>query len=183
MTDQSDDDDNSAGYGRPPKKHQFKKGQSGCADGGWTKRRANKLAREEKEAKARTDALKGMQDIIKKVALEKRLVRTQAGAAKMPKLEIIVRNVIDGAMRPDASDRDKNRALKLLHHAKLLEPAANQVRGGVLVVYPIRTEEDWERATAGKRLPEDPLHGIPGAEGYLTNATSRGRIPDEDNDT
>lgn len=54
-------------------------------------------------------------------------------------------------------------------------------RPGVLLVYPIRTEVDWERATEGKLLPIDPLHGIPGAEGLLLEdqTSRRGRVPDD----
>lgn len=56
-------------------------------------------------------------------------------------------------------------------------------RTGVLVVYPIKSAAEWERDTAGERLPRDPLHGIEGAEGLLLEDKSpRRRLPGADDE-
>lgn len=59
--------------------------------------------------------------------------------------------------------------------------ADGKARPSVLVVYPIMKVDDWAKATEGELLPKDPLHGIPGAQGLLTDARKpRGSIPDID---
>jgi hypothetical protein len=40
--------------------------------------------------------------------------------------------------------------------------------------------KEWEEATEGKLLPENPLHGIPGAEDMLDAPPIRRGTPPED---
>lgn len=79
-------------------------------------------------------------------------------------------------------------ALRLLAQTRMPKyrngghPALGGDTPGVLVVYAPMRQQDWIEATEGKLLPEDPLHGIPGAQGLLlTNAaTERRGTPEED---
>jgi hypothetical protein len=161
------DDDGEVGYRKPPRSGQFKKGQSGCPSGGHAQRRANKGARARKAAAAERSRNRALQDIIRTVAREEQVVNTTAGPVNMPNVEIIVRKVFQQAMAKDASDKRFRQALALLDKAGLLKPLPEKGNTGVLVVYPIMKQDDWLKATEGERLPRDPLHGIPGAEGLL----------------
>jgi hypothetical protein len=177
----SNSDDDKAGYGRPPQKHQFKPGQSGCPDGGHAQRHANKLAREKAERDEQTALDKGLLDIVRKLARELVNVRTNAGLVKMPRLEATMRWALDRPFQPDATWRDRATALKVYKDAELLDPQPDKARPMVLVVNPILGAEEWEKATEGELLPKNPLHGIPGAE-HLLDAPPRRttRIPGED---
>lgn len=179
MTHGTNSGDRAAG---PPKEHQFKKGEpSACPDGGWARKRAKKREREQAMARKQKEEAKKLENLVRRIAFEQRLVTTNRGPISMTKAEIIVRQTLDRGMKADASDREVARAIALLERAKLLDPAPEKGKSGVLVVYPIRTEEDWERATAGERLPKDPLAGIPGAEGLLDNEPPPRRLtPPED---
>lgn len=73
-------------------------------------------------------------------------------------------------------------ALKMVARAQMPEfrennPGAVGVTPGVLVVYPILPEAEWERQTEGELLPKDPLAGIPGAEGLLLEDKTPRRGP------
>lgn len=161
------------GYGKPPKKTQFKKGQSGCPDGGHEQRRAKKRAAllEENEQKKR-DELE-LRDIIRKLANEKHRVRTADGVEEMAALEIMLRGIVNRAIKSDASTRDQQQALKLFHHAKLLDPPPAKGRPMVLVVNRIKSKEQWAKDTEGERLSRNPLEGIPGAEHLLDGPKKR----------
>jgi hypothetical protein len=174
------DGDDEVGYGKPPKKHQFKKNQSGCPNGGHEQRRANELARAEKEKEAAKKQDEAIKDLIRKLAREEKRIVVDGERVNMSVLEITLRNVFLRAIKPDANERHVAQALKLYQHAKLLDPASNGPRPMVLVVNRIKTAEEWAKDTEGELLPRDPLHGVPGTEGW--NETQRGRrglIPDE----
>jgi hypothetical protein len=173
-------DDGEVGFGKPPKKHQFKKGQSGCPSGGHARRRANKAERTRKEKEDVKDQDKAIRDIIRKVAREQHIIVFQGERVSMSALEITVRNVVLRGMKPDAGDRHVSQLLKLFQHAKLLDPAPEGGRPMVLVVSGIKTAEQWEKDTEGELLPRNPLHGIPGAEGLSMRTGRRGLVPDVD---
>ncbi|MCR6643838.1 MAG: hypothetical protein NVV62_04590 [Terricaulis sp.] len=118
---------------------------------------------------------------MRKIALEEHDVQTSNGPARMSKAEFLVRSIIDRGMRKDATERQMDRALKLLRETGLYDPAPEPGKTGVLVVYPIMEADEWEKATAGELLPKDPLHGIPGAEGLLAEPSAHGRpMPPEE---
>jgi hypothetical protein len=176
-TNVSDDDE--VGFGKPPKKHQFKTGQSGCPDGGHERRRANKAKRAQKEKEDAKEEDKAIRDIIRKVARERHMIVFQGERVNMSALEITVRNVVLRGMKPDASDRHVSQSLKLFQHAHLLDPVAEGARPMVLVVNQIKSMEEWAKDTEGELLPRNPLHGIPGFENWEGRPTGRrATIPD-----
>ncbi|MBK6705498.1 MAG: hypothetical protein IPG56_18205 [Caulobacteraceae bacterium] len=136
MTGHNDDDDDEAvGYAKPPKKHQFKKGQSGCPSGGHKKRRLNKLERKEKEAEKLKERQKALEDIVQQVATEDQVVRTKRGPVKMANKEIVVRKIFQRAMRDDADDKDLRRCMALLDKVGMPKPTEKApAGGGVLVI-------------------------------------------------
>jgi hypothetical protein len=79
-------------------------------------------------------------------------------------------------------------ALRLLAQTRMPKyrngghPALGGEAPGLLVVYAPMAQNEWIEATKGKLLPEDPLHGIPGAEGLLleNNSDHRRGTPEED---
>lgn len=181
MSDDAGDDDGSVGYGRPPRSGQFKKGKSGCPNGGHEQRRAKRMAAERKAARKERHKLSKVRNIIKEVALEQRVVQTANGRMKLATAEILVRKIVERAMSKDASDKDIRRAFTLFKDQGLFERERDKGQTGVLVVYPIMKEDEWARATEGELLPKDPLHGIPGAEGLLLeNGQAPRRGPPDD---
>ncbi len=103
------DDDGEVGYRKPPRSGQFKKGQSGCPSGGHAQRRARKEAKARKAASLERAKLRDLTNIVKKIALEERMVQTAKGAVKMPTLEILVRNVVLRGLEKDGSDKNRSR--------------------------------------------------------------------------
>jgi hypothetical protein len=182
MTGQNDDDDDGGGgYCKPPKKHQFKKGQSGCPSGGHRKRRLNKLERKEKEAEKLKERQKALEDIVQQVASEDQVVRTKRGPVKMANKEIVVRKIFQRAMREDADDKDLRRCIALLDKVGMLKPTVQAPAGsGVLVIYSPMQLAEWEAATEGQLLSIDPLEGIPGTEGIFDQPYARERRPPDD---
>lgn len=170
------DNDYKVGYKRPPLETRFKKGVSGCPDGGAEIKKKKKAERERRAAQ------RTVGDVLRDICNEQVPVTINGKRTKMAKLEIMVRKVVDQAAtgdRPAFKDvRD------LLARTGQLKPPAERgdQRSGVLVVTPVRSREDWERATEGHRLPKDPLHGIPGAEGLLSDAPPPRRAPPDDDD-
>lgn len=156
------------GYKKPPKETQFKKGQSGCPDGGHRQRRASRHAAQRREEEAKKKADKSIKNLIRNVATEVHQVRAAGGVIEMSTAEIIVRSVFARAMKPDASERQQQQALKLLNHVKLLDAPPDGPRPMVLVVNKIQSQEEWMQSTEGELLPRNPLHGIPGAESVLS---------------
>lgn len=179
----SDEPDDNVGYGKPPKKSQFKKGVSGCPDGGHAQRRAKKAAKAKavKQEIEQTD--KQIADIVRKLAREKLQVRTSAGLQEMTRLEATVRRALDGVFQQDSNDRQMRGALALYKHAKMLDPEPVQKdRTMVLVVNRIQSPEEWAKSTEGELLPKNPLEGIPGAENALNGPTRRPRRTGCDDD-
>lgn len=169
------------GYGKPPRAHQFKPGESGCRSGGHDQRRANIEARKKAERAKETEDRKQLVDIVGKVARERVRVRTKAGEQEMHRVEAIVRKALDRPFQEGATDRDLALVLRILERAKLLEPAPEKGRAMVLVVNQTMEAEAWAKATEGELLPKDPLHGIPGAEGLLdTPFAKRGDTSDRE---
>lgn len=168
------------GYGKPPKKSQFKKGQSGCPDGGHKQRRAKKIARAEKEKEATKQLDERIKDVIRKVGREEFNIVIDGERVSMSAVEIIVCNVFRRAMKSDASERQVALALKLAQHGKLLDPSPSGPRPMVLVVNQIKTPEQWAKDTEGELLPRNPLHGIPGVEDWNKTEKKRGVVPDKD---
>lgn len=144
---------------RPPKEHQFKKGEkSPCPDGGWSKKR-------EKKAKAKK-AEKSPQEMVTEWFTSKRKVKINGKVQELTRLELALAQLED-----DAFLKRDHQARKLLfdiaqRNGWLKAPPA-KTRPMVLVVNGIKTAEEWAKSTEGELLPRDPLHGIPGAEGML----------------
>jgi Family of unknown function (DUF5681) len=185
MTDNNNDDnhdDEPVGYGRPPKKHQFKKGQSGCPSGGREQKQAKAKAKAEAEKEKEKGQDKRIADIVRRVSREEISAISNGQKISMPLVEAIVRKILHKPLQADASPRDTAAALNLLKHAKVLDPPPAKGRSFVLAVPAPVSMDEWAKRTEGELLPKDPLHGIPGAEGLLETKEQRGVIPDLDAD-
>jgi hypothetical protein len=84
------------------------------------------------------------------------------------------------AMKRDADDKHLRQYSSLADKAGLFDQSPPEQVGGVLAVYAPMAAKEWEEATEGKLLPENPLHGIPGAEGLLDAPPIRRGTPPED---
>jgi hypothetical protein len=167
----SDDDSYRVGRGKPPKEHQFKKGQSGCPGGGHQQRRAKKAKAKEKE--------KSPGEFVVQWFTEKKKVRVNGRTTELSRLEMAF-----AQLEEEAFVKREPAARKLIfdvaqRNGWLKAPPAKS-RGFVLVVNPILTAEEWAKQTEGERLPKDPLHGIPGAEGLLDPAPRRRHVSDDE---
>jgi hypothetical protein len=181
MTGQNDDDDDGGGgYCKPPKKHQFKKGQSGCPSGGHKKRRLNKLERKEEEAQKLLEKEKSLAETFKKIALEDFPVLAGGARTNMSAHEIIMRKLVRRAMKDDADDKHVRQYLSVAAKTGLLDKAPTvDPNTGVLVIYSPMQMAEWEKATEGQLLSIDPLEGIPGTEGIFDKPYNRDRRPPE----
>ena len=170
-------DDDKIGYGKPPKKHQFKKGQSGCPDGGAAIKRAKKAKAARKE-----QATSPQQMMVDWFAKHRKRVKLNGRTKRMTRFEIFLMQLEEDALVKRDLDARKLLADIANRNGWFKAPPPKTGRTGVLVVYPIPTVEQWEKETEGERLPKDPLHGIPGAEGLLDNPPPPRRLaaPDED---
>lgn len=187
-----DDDDNNdeksddyeVGYRKPPRKHQFKKGRSGCPDGGWATRRERKRAREANEIDELRQRERDVQNILRRAVLQEHEVQTPDGPQRMTRLHILVERILTKAIQKDATDKDRRHAMALIDKLGFLDKLDLQRNQGVLVVYPILPQDEWIKQTEGELLPKDPLHGIPGAEGLLSDheTPKRKGPPDDDID-
>lgn len=185
MTNRSDDDNDDTykvGYKNPPKKNQFKPGQSGNPSGGHRKRKLNKLEREEKQAAALREKEAALANAFKKVALEEQEVLANGSRSKMSAHEVIMRQTVSRAMKKDADPRDRRLYFLLAGKVGLLDKASPEERSGVLVIYSPMQLAEWEAATEGQLLTIDPLEGIPGAQGVLDEPLPRVRLPPEPDD-
>lgn len=149
---------NDVGYGKPPKKHQFKPGQSGCPDGGAA------IKREKKKDKDKDASL---QQQVTDWLMRKRRVTINGKRQWLSLIELVqLRLEEDALVRRDPAAL--KRILDIAREHGCFEPPKPKTgKTGVLAVRPIRTQEEWIKATEGELLPRDPLHGIPGAEGLL----------------
>lgn len=87
-TSQHEHGDYEVGYGKPPKHSQFKPGQSGNPRG-------------------RSKGARSLKVIAREVFLEKVLVRTADGERRIHKGELLVRKVVDSAIKGNARDAAK----------------------------------------------------------------------------
>ncbi|MEJ0061542.1 MAG: DUF5681 domain-containing protein [Terricaulis sp.] len=153
----SDDEDEGNGYGKPPRHSRFKKGKSGCPDGGWPKRKANQAAKLAEN--------KQKQDEISQTVIEwfagTRPVKINGRVEMLTRLQLaFVQLEEDALVKRDAAAR------KLLFDVAgkngwLKAPPPKQPGGGVLVVYPIMQQQEWIDATEGDHhLTKDPLEGL-----------------------
>jgi hypothetical protein len=169
------------GYKLPPEEHRFKKGcASPCPDGGRAKKQAKKLAAEEKKARAQKKCEEDLAGMVRSIAAEEFDVMIAGASKRMSLHEIVVRRIATRAMKPDAEDKHVRQYLSLADKAGILDKAPPDTGGGLLVVYAPMAAKEWEEATEGKLLPENPLHGIPGAEGLLDAPPMRRGTPPED---
>jgi hypothetical protein len=183
MTGQNDDDNDAdtVGYGKPPKKNQFKKGQSGCPSGGHKRRRLNKMDRKAKQAQKLLEKEKSLAETFKKIALEDFPVVAGGARTNMSAHEIIMRKLVRRAMKDDADDKHVRQYLSVATKAGLLDkPPTADPNAGVLVIYSPMQLAEWEAATAGELLSADPLEGIPGTEGIFDKPYARERRPPDD---
>jgi hypothetical protein len=171
------DDDDPVGYGKPPKHTRFKKGQSGCPDGGWPKRRAGQ-AEQRAKAKAEEESIGA---IVQAWFAKRRPARVNGKEVEANRIELLLAVLEEDAL----VKRDRQAQKLLLDLARktglLAPPPPPKQGGGVLVVYaPLRAEE-WERQTEGELLTKDPLEGIPGHDPQAMKALPpRRRGPPDD---
>lgn len=169
------DDDEPVGYRRPPKKHRFKKGQSGCPDGGWPKKRA-------KQARAKRKAERSPQQCVEAWFKKKRRVRINGKDEELTLLDLALLQLEEAAFVQRDPKAQKLFFAMAERNGYLKAPPPRIPGTGVLVVYPIMEQEEWIKATEGELLPKNPLHGVPGAEGLMPNPETAKRMypPDED---
>ena len=84
MANQNGDDDYDVGYGKPPKQHQWKKGQSGNPSG--------KRKREER-----------LKDMFSRIAAEEICVSQNGSQTAMPQGEAAVRAILSKSMKGDVA--------------------------------------------------------------------------------
>jgi hypothetical protein len=169
------------GFKMPPEEHRFKKGcASPCPDGGRAKKQAKKRAAEEKKAREQKQQEESLADLFKQIVAEGFDVAIDGRHKRMSAHEVVMRRVVTRAMKPDADDKHVRQYLSLAAKAGLFDQSPPEQDGGVLVVYAPMAAKEWEEATEGKLLPENPLHGIPGAEGLLDAPPIRRGTPPED---
>lgn len=169
MTGQNNDDDDKVGYRKPPKKHQFKKGQSGCPDGGRKQKQAKKDKAQQEEISP--------SDMVANWFAQKHSVKVKGKFTKMTVLEMALAQLQDDAI----AKRDPSARKLLFAIAKnngwLQAPTPPAKGTGVLVIYSPMQLAEWEKATEGQLLSIDPLEGIPGAEGIDDLPFEGGRKP------
>lgn len=132
-----DDDDDAVGYGRPPKAHRFKPGQSGKPSG------------------RPRGALNRVTKIVHEVLAKRVEAPDGAGGTKtMPLLELQIRQLFSAAISGDL--RAIARVLEYCAQLGVLRPSAPaETRTGVLVVERYMAPEEWaaywENTKAAKR--------------------------------
>lgn len=172
--DDTEDEDYEVGYGRPPKHTRFKKGKSGCPDGGHDKRRANKQQRQQKE-KHEQESI-GQKIIDHFTAMHR--VKINGVDQDLTMLEVALKQLAE-----DALVKRDPAARKLLleigqKNGWFKAPPPGKAESGVLVVYAPQTMEQWTKATEGELLPKNPLEGIPGCENWDEVKKGRGKSAD-----
>lgn len=172
----NNDRDDDVGYGKPPKKSQFKKGQSGCPNGGHEQRRKNKAKLKKQANESEKKRVKEIENTARKVMMRERSVMTSTGPKQMSNFEIAFQKFAERCNRDDATTRDYALYFKLADKLKLIqEPPPEGAKTMVLVVNQIQSIDDWAKSTEGELLPKNPLHGIPGIEDALETPVKRGR--------
>jgi hypothetical protein len=166
-----DDDNDDVGYGRPPKRTRFKKGQSGCPDGGWKTKRA-KTDQEKEEEKPNPS-----QQIFDWYT-KKRRVRVGGVTTEMTAIELMLHQLEEEAFVKKDPEARKLLLGMLKPMGLLKAPPQRQPGTGVLVVYPMAEQTDWIARTEGELLPKDPLHGTSYAGGSLAKKKFRRGPPD-----
>ena len=172
--------DYDVGYKQPPKHSRFKPGQSGCPDGGRETKRRKKLEAQQKQMREEKQKAESVAEVVARVVRETIPVSVNGVRVDMPTVEVFVRKIIREALKDDADERRVRQCQALLSKAGMFEIPSSEQGGGLLVVYAPMAQQEWIEATEGKLLPEDPLHGIPGAEGTLQATPVRRGAPDED---
>jgi hypothetical protein len=162
--------DDAVGYGKPPKKHQFKKGQSGCPDGG----REQKKAKKERAKKEELDP----GAMVVKWFTKKKKVKINGKAQELSIIELALMQLEEDVLL----HRDPA-ARKLLFDVAQkngwFKPPPRRQKASVLVVSQIKSPEQWAKDTEGELLPRNPLHGIPGFENWEQRPKGRrATIPD-----
>jgi hypothetical protein len=178
MTKPDKKPDYDVGYKRPPKRSRFKPGQSGCPDGGRETKRRKKLETEQKRLQEQKQKEESLAELVARIARETVAVNINGARVDMPALEVFVRKIMRDALKEDADERRVRQCQNMLSKAGLFEIPSTDKDGGLLVVYAPMAQQEWIEATEGKLLPEDPLHGIPGAEGMLGAPPVRRGTPD-----
>jgi hypothetical protein len=151
----SDDEEHEAvGPGNPPVSGRFKKGESGCPDGGWKIRRARQKAKEERAAKKE----ESIAEILKRAAHRMRKVTVGGKPVEISTVEALVMRLNEQALAGDnKAARTLIYLLKETGQLKTVLASRNQV----LVVYPIMQQQEWIDATEGDHhLTKDPLEGL-----------------------
>ena len=178
MTKPDKKPDYEVGYKQPPKHSRFKPGQSGCPDGGRETKRRKKLEAEQKRLREQKQKVESLAELVARVARETVAVSINGARVDIPAAEVLVRKIIRDALKEDADDRSVRQCQNMLSKAGMFEAPSTDQGGGLLVVYAPMAQQEWIEATEGKLLPEDPLHGIPGAKGMLDAPPVRRGTPD-----
>lgn len=167
-------DNDEVGYKRPPKKSQFKKGQSGCPDGGHERRREKREAKIRKEKDQAADLASA---IIRRFAGMKE-VRIDGKPVALSTLELSLIQLEEDVIRKRDPSARKLWFDIMQKNGWLKPPKSSGKGGGVLVVYAPYSEEKWDKATEGQLLSVNPLEGIPGAERLRVDKKRRGESAD-----
>jgi len=140
--------DYEVGYGKPPKEHQFPKGQSGNKKG-----RPKKKEEKEKAFSAAELALKIMREDV--------TVQINGEEVTMTKLEALIQQQLNKALKGDSgASREIRHLMKDLGISLPTQVVDDKQVGGVLVIGETLTQEEWEEKYGGrKELPELDLGG------------------------
>lgn len=117
MTTSDDDKGNEVGYGKPPKEHQFKKGQSG-------------------NPKGRPKGAKNAATLLNEQLYGKVTITEKGRRKQVAVVDVMFRRIIKAALEGDA--RAQDRLIKLL---PLADSAASDAEQGAQVVRPDKTDE------------------------------------------
>jgi hypothetical protein len=160
--------DDEVGYGKPPKQHQFKKGQSGCPDGGAAIKRA-------KKHKAKLKGEKSPQQLVIEHFTKTKRVRINGKRQTLTMLQVAMMQLEDDVFVKRCPVARKLYFGIAERNGWFKAPPPKSGRSGVLVVNQIRPIDEWIKATEGELLPRNPLHGIPGAEDLLDDTPQERR--------
>ena len=176
------DSDDEIGYGKPPKRTRFKKGQSGCPDGGWQQRRAKLEAKRtaEEERKQALEKNIAPAQFVEDHFTKPTQVTINGGPAHAARMELLFRMLDEEVFVKKNPVFVKMYLDMLRQNGWLKAPPPARPGAGVLVVYAIPTVEAWIKQTEGELLPKDPLHGTSYQGGPLTKRQRGKSYDDED---
>lgn len=136
----NDDDDYTIGYKKPPKEHQFKKGQPS-------------------KSKGRPKGSKNLKNIFQEEMNEKIPINTAGGQIKICARRALIKRLIERALKGDMKALAKllEFDLKLNRDNMIADVDPNAPKTGVLAIAPPLTSEEFEEYAKTVKLPPETL--------------------------